>query len=426
MKPKNKFQKQVFALSQKLTPITKVQENWAFRNCIKHYGKRMANGVIICLDCGHKWKGNSELGDMLLRAECPQCSAQLETVNTRKTVYRQVEYFCIVTTKGGFQVLRFFLINYYAKAGQKAQYSISEVVQRWIAPDGKYETIARTRPMSYCFDNWNFSSKLEIRPEREHHHIIPTFVYPHEKIIHVLKRNGYMGDNCFISHFTLFRILLSESRAETLIKASQRNVLGYFAGRNFQQIDDYWASIKICIRNNYLIKDAQIWRDYIDLLRFFHKDLHNAKYVCPADLTSEHDRYVKKKKEWQERVRSEQARKKALIDDAQFKKLKAKFFGIYFTDGIIHIRMLDSVEEIKKEGDLMHHCVFTNDYHLNPDTIILSAYMDDRRLETVEYSLTGQKVIQCRGVCNKNTEYHDKIIQLVEKNKRLIKKRLVA
>jgi hypothetical protein len=187
------------------------------------------------------------------------------------------------------------------------------------------------------------------------------------------------------------------------------------------------TSIRICIRNNYIVGDASVWHDYIDLLRFFGKDLHNAKYVCPADLNAEHDRYVKKKREWQERERREQARKKTLEDEATYREMKSRFFGIQFSDGNIRVRVLDSVEEIMQEGDAMHHCVFTNEYHLKPDSIILSACIEDgQRLETVEFSLSKMQVIQSRGVCNKNTEYHDQIINLVKKNRRLFEKQMTA
>ena len=426
MKPKNKLQQQIFELSKTLAPITKTQKKWAFQNCIEHFGKRTAKGIIICLECGHNWKGNSELGDTLLGAECPKCSAKLQVTNTRKRVFKQSAYFCIVTTKGNFQVLRFFMIRYHAKAGEKANYFISEVVQRWIAPNGKNATIARLRTMSYYDDIWQFGTKLEIRQGKDCHYISPTEVYPRQKLIPELKRSGYKCDNFGVNHFDLFCTLLSNSRAETLLKAGQTKVLSYFSGKNFQLINGIWASIKICIRNGYHIKDVSNWLDYLNLLQFFGKDLRNAKYVCPADLNAEHDRYVKKKRELQERENREVKRKKALESEQKFHEMKSRFFGILFTDGLIQVRMLESVEDVMQEGDILHHCVFTNEYHLKPDSLILSACIGDKRIETIEFSLSKMQVVQCRGLQNKNTEFHDRIIELVKKNKRLIKRRMVA
>jgi DNA-directed RNA polymerase subunit RPC12/RpoP len=426
MKPKNKFQKEVFELSQKLPHVTKVQKEWAFQNCIEHIGRKSAKGIITCMECGHTFPGNSHLADALLGTDCPECSVKLKVSTTRKRIFRQSKYFCLVTGKGNFQVLRLFIIRYYAKAGQKAQYFISEVVQRWIAPNGKSATVARLRPMSYHDDTWCFWSMLEIRPEKDHHNIIPTCVYPRRKLIPELKRSGYRGENYTLGHFTLFQTLLSDSRAETLLKAGQTGLLKFFAGNGFNRIDNYWASIRICIRNGYIVDDASLWSDYIDLLRFFRKDLHNAKYVCPADLKEEHDRYVQKKRDWQESIRREEARKKAMESEAVFKETKSRFFGIQFTDGVIRVRMLESVEEIMQEGDTLHHCVFANEYHLKPDSLILSARIDGRPIETIEFSLSKMQIVQCRGIRNKITEYHDRIINLVMKNKWLIQKRMAA
>ena len=87
------------------------------------------------------------------------------------------------------------------------------------------------------------------------------------------------------------------------------------------------------------------------------------------------------------------------------------------------MKVLDSVLEFKEEGDALHHCVFTNEYYLNPDSIVFSATIEGKRIETVEVSLKQLKVVQSRGVCNKNTEYHDRIVELVNKNIKHIRKR---
>ena len=65
----------------------------------------------------------------------------------------------------------------------------------------------------------------------------------------------------------------------------------------------------------------------------------------------------------------------------------------------------------------MRHCVFNMEYYTKPDSLVLSAR--DRagnRIETIELSLTDFKVVQSRGICNRNTEYHDRIISLVNAN----------
>jgi hypothetical protein len=426
MKPRTKFQKQIIEAGKKLPAITETQVKWAYHNCFKHFGLRTKKGVITCLECGASWKGKHTLIDSLFGCTCPNCRMELKINDTRKKVFADSQYFCIISVCNGFQVLRFFYLSYHAKAGKKATYLHREVAQRWIARDGKNEVVARLQPASYYSENWTISSQLEIRPKRTYHNIAPAFIYPRQRLIPELKRTGYDGNFHNLTPFDLFHTLLSENKAETLLKTGQTGLLKYFASWSFRHIGNYWASIKICIRNGYQIGDASIWCDYIDLLRFFEKDLHNAKYVCPADLKTEHDKYVRKKGEWQKRQNMEKARQKAIEDNQRYTEMKSRFFGLHFTDGLIQVRVPESVDEIRQEGDAMHHCVFANNYHLKPDTLILSARINDKRLETIELSLSQLKVLQSRGVCNKNTKHHNRIIKLVEKNIVLIQKRLAA
>lgn len=422
MKPRNKFQERVLALSKKLSPITKAQAKWGYQNCIEHIGRRTKKGVISCLECGYSWTDKQ----IETKCTCPNCSTKLTINDTTKRVFNDYQYLCVVTACEEFQVLRFIYIDYRAKVGEKAQYFHSEVVQRWIAPNGKYASLAKLRPMGYFVNTWSFWSPLEIRPDKSLYNVTPTCIYPRQKLIPEVKRSGYSGDSLNLTPFDLFHYILLENRAETLLKASQIELFRYFAYHTSRNISDYWASIKICIRNGYYIEDVQAWCDYIDLLRFFGKDLHNAKYVCPVNLEAEHDRYVWKKRVHIERERKKEAKKRALEDEVSFQEMKSKFFGISFTDGLIQVHVLESVQEIMLEGDAMHHCVFTNDYHLRADSLILSACIDGKRLETIEVSLSKLKVTQARGVCNKNTEYHDRIVKLVNKNIQLIQKRLAA
>jgi DNA-directed RNA polymerase subunit RPC12/RpoP len=410
------------ALSEELSPITEAQIKWGYRNCIEHIGRRTNKGVISCLECGHSWTDKAAKK----HCTCPQCNIKLVVKDTKQRVFDDYQYLCIVTGCRGFQVLRFIYIDYRAKVGTKAQYFHSEVVQRWIAPDGKYATMSRLRPTGFFVHTWSFGSPLEIRPEKALYNIIPTCVYPHQKLIPEIKRSGYKNRFYGLTPFDLFQYILAENKAETLLKSKQTGLLKFFASNTSRTIADYWASIRICIRGSYKPADASLWCDYVDLLRFFCKDLHNARYVCPADLKAEHDKYVKKKKDYMERQRREKARKKALDDEAKFQEMKFRFFGIRFTDGLIQVQVLESVEEVMLEGDSLHHCVFTNEYHIKPDSLILSARINDQRLETVEFSLAKLQVRQSRGLCNENTKYHNRIIKLVEKNMPVIQKRLSA
>ena len=105
---------------------------------------------------------------------------------------------------------------------------------------------------------------------------------------------------------------------------------------------------------------------------------------------------------------------------------KSKFFDLKLSDGKIIVVPLKNIEEFKQEGDIMHHCVFTNEYFKKKDSLILSARIGKKHIETVEVNLKTLQVVQSRGVCNGNTEYHNRIIGLVKKNIGLIRKKVAS
>lgn len=427
MKPKTKIQKEVVALSKRLSPISEAQKKYAFLHSFEHVGRRSAKGIITCTECGHQWQGNGALTDTICGCTCPHCGMELKVHTTRKRVFKENEYFSMITTCKGYQVIRFFFTRAYYKVGQPSEYSICEVAQRWIAPNGKFETIARLRGISSIYyDLWQESSSMEIRRNHNVYDINPVCTYPRIKVIPELKRNGFKGEFHNLLPFDLFCELLKNNQAETLMKTEQYNLLSHFIYHSSKSISTYWNAIRIATRNGYMVSDAGIWCDYIDLLHYFGKDTHSPKYVCPADLNAAHDHLVRKKRERLERERMEEQKRKAMENELRFQELKSKFFGIAFTDGTIQVRVLESVMDFLEEGTAMHHCVYSSEYYLKPDSLILSACIDGKRIETIEVSLKTMKVLQSRGVCNKSTQYHDRIIELVNKNKRLIRKRMAA
>jgi hypothetical protein len=277
--------------------------------------------------------------------------------------------------------------------------------------------------MGFYFDLWIFGSPMELRTNNNIYNQLPYCLYPKKKFIPELKRGGFNGNFHKVSPFDYFTHLLSDNRCETLLKAGYTNLFSYFI-YNSRRLSDYWPSIRIAIRNGYQIKDAGIWVDYLDNLRYFGKDLYSPRYVCSADLRREHDRYMKKRRRIIDREQQEVRRERNMENEKRYSEAKARFFGIEFTDGTILVRVIESVAELRIEGEKMHHCV--GSYYDKVDSLILSATIDGKRIETVEVSLSKLSVIQCRGVCNKNTQYHNNIIDLVNRNIPAIQQRLAA
>ena len=422
MKPRNKFEKAVLEQSKHLRPITKTQSKWAFRECIDHFAYRLPKGRTTCMDCGHSWVMNKHRET----CTCPHCRAKLQVKETYERKLQQKQYFTLLTTCGEFQVLRMFLLIVGMEKGYKAQTSIIDIGQYWWNMQGRKAVIAIQRVLGHYVDTFSYYSPMAIRNDNEaYQHIVYSPIYPKFKVTDILRRNGFKDNFYGIVPTQLIPALLTDSRVETLLKAGRTDHLRYFLS-NKKAFEELWQSYKIAVRKGYEIADISLWSDYVDTLRRLGKDIHNPKYLCPTNLKGEHDRRHEELLRQREREEIEQKQQKAMEDEKRFKELKSKFFGIHFTDGTIQVHVLESVQEHLEEGVSMHHCVFSNAYYLKEDSLILSATIEGKRIETIEVSLRTLKVVQSRGVCNKNTEYHEQIVNLVNANRGLISRRMKA
>lgn len=422
MKPRNKFEKAVLAQSEKLPAISKTQMKWAFRECIDHYAHRLPKGRTTCMDCGHNWL----MAEQTDHCTCPSCGAKLEVKLSYVRKVQQKQYFTVLTTSGVYQVLRMFLLVVEMEKGCKAVPQVIEIGQYWWNGQGKMAVVGIQRVLGKYLDTFSFASPMAIRRDNiAYDHISYAPIYPKSKAIDTLRRNGFNGEFHGIAPTLLIPALLSDNRAETLMKAGQYQMLRHYLKSSFD-MERYWASSKICIRHGYTIPDGSMWCDHIDLLRHFGKDLNNPKYVCPQDLKAEHEKLIAKRNRQREQEEIAEKKRKAMEDETKFKELKGKFFGIAFTDGTLQVRVLESVHDHLVEGTLMHHCVFSNAYYLKENSLILSATIDGKRIETVEVNLQTLKVVQSRAVCNGISEYHNRIITLVENNANLFRQRMKA
>ena len=420
MKPRNKFEQAVLAQSKYLRPITKTQTQWAFRECIEHYAYRLPKGKSTCMDCGHSW----QMIEPTEHCTCPQCGAGLEVITTRARKLKQRQYFTVLTTSGGYQVLRMYLLIAGMEKGSQATSSVMEIGQYWWDECGRQSIVAVQRTMGHYIDSFAYYLPMAIRRDSEAYRLVARCpLYPEVKLSDTLKRNGFEGKYYGIAPSSLIPALLTDSRAETLLKAGRTEHLAYFLSypRNW---DAYWPAYKITLRRGYNITDIALWCDYVDMLGRLGKDTHNAYFVCPEDLQEAHDTAQRKLQAQRDKEAEAQRRQKAIENEERFRALKAPFFGIAFTDGTIEVRVLESVAEYIEEGKALHHCVFTNEYYLKEQSLILSARIEGKRIETIEVSLETMQVIQCRGLQNKNTEYHERIIELVHRNIKEIQSRV--
>ncbi len=413
MKPRTKFDKSVAAANDSLTAISPKAVDWAVKHLIKHPAFRVPSGLTTCGDCGHKFRREGKEATVI----CPHCGNRLYIKNTLDRTSKESTYFATLDTVDGLQVERVFLLTVDFKKGSQLKSTYVEVCRLWLNTEGQTAMTSRKRTLGYYRDSFDWRSKIELRAMSEVQHIIAnTWVYPRYKAIPELKRNGLKGYLPDCHPFELMKALLSDTRIETLMKAGNHMAVCYFLD-NRSMLDKCWNSHKIAMRNGYKIEDYGLWCDLITLLDKSGHDIRNVKYICPDNLRTAHDLWQSKVSTKEEKRRKAEQLIKAKQNEAEFYKNKSCYFGIVIKDSDIEISVLDSIEAYQAEGESMHHCVFKCDYYNKTDSIVLSAHdKHGNRIETVEFSLTENKVIQSRGVCNQNTEFHDHIINLVNAN----------
>ncbi len=418
MKPRTEFERQVVMLNERLKPVGEKPTEWAVKNIIIPPAFRTPTFLTTCGNCGHKFrrKGKAPQGKRLY-AICPHCGRRLEVIDSLKRNYEASTFFSTLERIDNVQVERVFRIWVKFKKNNGFSVTRIEVCRMWFNAKGQVAVTAKRRVPGYYLDSFSWWSDIELRGMNNIlMRITDAYVYPHYSVLPELKRNGMKGSVPDCHPISLMKALLRNPKIETLMKAGNKAAVGFFVNKP-SLLDKYWSAHKIAMRNGYRIKDYDMWCDLLALLERFSLDTHCVKYICPADLKAEHDRLDKKYKAILQKNRMKDELERAKKKEAEFIENKARFFGIVFADKDIEVSVLDSLEAYQAEGEAMHHCVFSSAYYNRQDSIILSAHDKyGNRIETIEFSLTENKVVQSRGVCNKNTEYHDRIVNLVNAN----------
>ena len=421
MKPRNRKQQEILALSGQLRPLTPSQKKWAFNHTIDHYAYRLKSGMATCMDCGHEWK---EVGFGIYK--CPKCGARVEIKNTTERVHRDKSYFNVITTMGGYQVSRMFLMIVEMRKGMEAKPAFLEIGSYWIDNKGNKTVIGLQRTLGMYIDSFAFGSPLEIRNDNDaFRHIAGQWVYPKIKVTDTIKRNGFKTSTYQIHPVTLFQQLLTNPKAETLMKANDIEMLRYLC-HHPADVEQYWNTIKIAKRAGYKFTDIGMWFDYIKMLERMGKDINSPSLIAPKDLKTAHDIYVEKVNRQRAKERMLADRKRAEEDKAKFEELKGRYIGLAMTDGKINLRTLDSVAEYYEEGEKQHICVGSSSYYLKADTLVFTATMGGKTIATVEISLKDFSILQCRAFANKVCEYTEQIANIINANKKMIAERKTA
>lgn len=424
MKPTTKLHHEVWNISKKLNPITENQHKLAVKNIFSKFGTT-SHKTFVCLECSHSWKDAERINQGYKYSICPSCKEKIEMLSCA-TDYKANSYFTKIDAKDNFQIVRIFFMEKIMKKGTIPMYYTAEVIQHFIGTNGRVTSLAKPTNQSFglYYDNWRTSGDFAVMDNRflqtNRGTIQGYYTLPRPTLLKEITRNGFNGNYYKFAPQSLFSLLM-KPQAETLLKANQIALFKSFNHRE-SQIKKYWNSIKICIRNNYEIKSESTWIDYVKLLEKFGKDLSNPKYVCPEDLKKAHDKLVAKERVIRQREKIEEMKQRAIEQQAKYREEKAPFFGISFTNGKITIKVIDDVQDFILIGDALKHCVYSGEYFDKKQSLILSATIEDKPIETIEVSLSEMKIVQARGLQNKASKFNKEIKQLVNANLHQIRK----
>lgn len=424
MKPRNKHERRIVELSSTLRPLTDEHKQWAIEKSFVGSVARSRN-TLFCLECGSSWKEENSLHTNIAGCTCPECVTELKIrPETSGPLYTDMEYMAFLNVKDGFQVVRIAKCYKYMKKSQKPRYFVDEVLQQWINESGNLTIMAKNlMGQSAYIDTWIHTSDLSIKNqntawygENSAYSVNPYLVHSKRQVIPILKRNGFKGKFHGLSPRRLFLNLINSTYAETLIKAKQFRLLQAHCIDGGRRTTKYWNTIKICIRNGYVVKSPDDWFDMLSLLAHFEKDLLNPKYVCPADLHKAHNYWVFKKQTQDKKKKD--AERRATVQKAQkkYQKSHGRFIGLEFSSGDITVKFLSHVQQFIDAGDLLHHCIFTNEYYKKEKSVCFGAYHKDTLVETVEFDLVEKRINQSRGKNNNPTEFNGQIVDLVMSN----------
>jgi hypothetical protein len=430
MKPRTRLQVEVWNLHKELSE-PREQEDYVISNHDFYYTTHYKN--LVCMECNHSWKPAQVWQEQVIGVTCPSCAKKLKKININNGLFEKVISYSVVQVVDRFQVFRYFSCWKLMSKNKPPRYNFRSLFEEWKDYD-KNKSVIVGRNTTWTGDGFS-SSDYEVRQNSRPYHqqtdydkFASDYNCPGAEFLPRFEKYGLTKFNHHCDYRLLIYKLEHSPKIETLLKANQKELL-FFGVYKDSRHQSYWDSVKIVIRNKYKIKDAGIWYDYLDLLRYFKKDLRNAVYVCPKNLKAEHDKLMKKKREIlriqeieNEKlrvIRRQQKLEKAISDYVERWK---NFFDLEFKKGNISISVLKSIEEFKEEGDELKHCVYTNEYYLKEKSLILSAKVDGKRAETIELRLPELKIEQSRGLKNESTEHHNEIIDLVQRNMEKIRK----
>ena len=400
---------------------------------------------VWCTNCGSTIAYDPDLLVNLIENKeqtvtCPHCGEKLTRTRFIRDglghkLFRDYYFILLAEVHGPWQVLRYFYVDFLAQIGQQPEIHLPvEVSRRWynIEHGGKPVVWCRSRMSGWYNCGFALDSQLSLKRENHpstsyynygdiHYRIEADGVAPSSHWHRILRRDGFKGASTMrLLNIAAFDVPLvfSTTPLVTLYKRHQWALLKYYgaeASNGLSKIQEDWPSIKVALRHGYRIQDPGLWHDYLKQLRELGEDVLSPHWICPVNLPLAHDLTNSRIQRLRKAKEVEKDKAKAAAAEEKYAKHIAPFRDLRLSAAGVVIAVIPSVEDVRQEGEHMHHCVFNMCYYNKPTSLLLSARDSaGNRLETIEFNLSSGKVDQSRAVQNGTSPKHKQILAMME------------
>ena len=435
MKPRTKEHERIVKWTNQYDGPTPKQAAYARRHCFDNEILE-SRGKCLCTACKHTWHIKDSNVEEYKKLKCPHCGKTLEVTHHHQKVNRSA-YFTVITTKANMQAVIWFLVTR-SVSKTEDDFQFMHVGTEWINTSGTRFSVEMPRfTMCWRKDQWIYGGKMELRRNSVFSRYLCASATYYARVLPVLKRNGWNGNHQFDTWFTdVARNLMGNKNFESWFKVGHYGVcldwlhreidhLNYYA-KKAEMSNSEMTVIKLANRKHIVFDTKDKWKDYLDYLKDLEEldqDIHNPKILFPVDFQTTHQQISDRANRKRERERQlliqrqniefmEQKAKK----DKQVKAWMSKYVGCFgdmrLNNSEFSVLPLISMDDFKCEAAHMHHCIVT--YYGKENTLLLSIEHDGKKCETAEVSLFGMgRIVQCRGVGNKPSDYHDEIVKML-------------
>ena len=267
-----------------------------------------------------------------------------------------------------------------------------------------------------AYMNW-YSYRLNYNTKFDFRSCIRVIYYPHEIEIKgvIPKFKKYINKralrNIDIYNYLYFLSLHYENPSvESLASIDLKQFCMFYESQisNYDFLNTcerFLRPLQLINKWGYKVKDFTTYIDHLNLVDALGLDLHSPKYIAPKDLEKAHQQLINLQNKRKDKIT------KGMENEYHNIINKYKLKDVDFDSKDFIIKPILSVKEVKDEALEQHNCLFRNKYYKKPNTLLFTSFdKKQNKLETIEYNIISEKIIQSHGLNNIDTDLHDNIV----------------